>query len=279
MVAHGAVFMPEFDDAAVELDRIQHFWSGEFPRIAVAQPVVRMLDLLAVFDLLVEHAVFVADAVAVARQFKRRHRVEEAGGEAPKPAVAETGIELDFVDFLNVLSEFVERFLEFLAQPEIQYRIAEGASDQEFERQVVNPLGVRAVVRLHGRHPALDHAVTRGACGDFVPVAGRGECGVFADRVRQVGGHRFADGFGVFDAPFAAVLCRPLVLHDSPSVLSALHRWRFRFRPERFLPVLSAYSRSQRDVMKSGGKQAWHGCAKRTDGVMMKGIPHGWRSP
>ena len=49
-------------------------------------------DLAAVDDLLLEHAVVVADAVAVAGNAKGRHRIEETGSQAAQAAVAQCGV-------------------------------------------------------------------------------------------------------------------------------------------------------------------------------------------
>ena len=53
VVPQTAVLVGELHHAAVELHRIEHFRPRELPGIAVAQPVVRMLDLAAVLDALV----------------------------------------------------------------------------------------------------------------------------------------------------------------------------------------------------------------------------------
>ena len=57
--------------------------------IAVAQPLVGLLDLPAVDDLLLEDAELVADAVAQRRHFERGQRIDEAGREAAEAAVAQ----------------------------------------------------------------------------------------------------------------------------------------------------------------------------------------------
>ena len=200
----------------MELDGIEHFRSRELPGIAVTQPVIRVLDLLAVLDLLVEHSVLVTDTVTVARQFQRRHRVEETGRQAPQTAVTEAGIELDFSDFLYVLSEFIQRLLELLVQAEIEHGVAEGASDQKLQREVIDALGVLAVVGLHRLHPALDHTVTRRYGSNLEPVAGGSHRRVLADRIGQVIGQRGANRIlvqGVFGRLFRLTGSRGFASH------------------------------------------------------------------
>ena len=71
----------------------------ELPRVAILQPVVRRLFLTPVDDVLLEHAVVVANAVPASRQRQGRQRVEEAGGKTPQAAVAEARVVL----FVNQL--------------------------------------------------------------------------------------------------------------------------------------------------------------------------------
>ena len=61
-----------------------------------AQPVVRTFTLPAVFDRLLEHAIFVAESVAHRRQLHRRHRVEETSSKPPEAAISQAGIRLLF---------------------------------------------------------------------------------------------------------------------------------------------------------------------------------------
>ena len=65
-VTLAALGVAEMHDAAAELDLEGMFLPHELPGRAVASPIVRLLDLLAVVETLAEHAVIVADAVAPA---------------------------------------------------------------------------------------------------------------------------------------------------------------------------------------------------------------------
>ena len=67
-------------------------WPGHFPRIGKAKPIVRLFVLPAVHDGLPKNAVFVAQAVTHRRQLHRGHRIEKAGGQPPKAAVAQSGV-------------------------------------------------------------------------------------------------------------------------------------------------------------------------------------------
>src|SRR5437899_1502740 len=72
------------------LDRFSR--SGYFPGIGPNQPVVRVFDLEAFLDRLPENAVFVTQAIAHRRDPERGERIDEAGRQAPEPAIAQTGI-------------------------------------------------------------------------------------------------------------------------------------------------------------------------------------------
>ena len=183
-----ALLVHEFDRATVKLDLVEHLRARELPRVAVAQPVVGMFDLMAVLQLLREHAVVVADAVAIAGQAQRRHRIEEAGGQPAQAAVTQGGIGLLGFDAVGVESQLAEHGAEALLQAEVQQAVVEHPADQELERQVVHALHVLLVVAAHGRHPALHEPFARHQRRRLEPVPVGGGEGVFADgEVEPVG--------------------------------------------------------------------------------------------
>ena len=67
---------------------------GHLPYVAVDQPIVGQLYLLAVGQLLAEQAVFVADGAAHRGQIQRRQAVQKAGSQAAQTAVAQTRLGL-----------------------------------------------------------------------------------------------------------------------------------------------------------------------------------------
>ena len=79
LVAVAAILLDHLHLATV-LDRVDRVRSLDFPRVSVAEPVVRLLDLVAVDDLLAENAVVVADPIAIGGVFQRSQRVHETGG-------------------------------------------------------------------------------------------------------------------------------------------------------------------------------------------------------
>ena len=127
----------------------------DLPGILPAQPVVRLLVLPAVPDRLPEDAVLVAQPVAHGRDLQRRQRVEETGGQATEPAVAEAGVrflleQLDPIDLLLLRDADHVR-----GDPEVGDVVRERATEQELHREVVHALGVLARVGLLRVDPAL----------------------------------------------------------------------------------------------------------------------------
>ncbi len=146
-------------DVAAEVDLLLVLGPAQLERVAVREPVVRHFDLVAVLDLLLEHAVVVADAAAVRRVVQGRERVEEAGGKPSEAAVAERRIRLLVFDRVDVEAELLERFLHFLVSAEVDRVVAERAPHQEFHGQVDDLLGILLVKRLLRLHPAVDDLV------------------------------------------------------------------------------------------------------------------------
>ncbi len=110
----------------------------ELPRVAVLQPVVRGLFLATINNVLLEHTVVVADAVAAPWQAKRSQRVEEAGGQTPQATVAEAGVVL-FVDQLfKIQPHLFQRVFNVAVDAQCQQGIREGAANQKLHRQVID---------------------------------------------------------------------------------------------------------------------------------------------
>ncbi len=133
----------------------------DLPRIAVAQPVVGVLDLVAVLDVLAEHAVFVVNAIAHHRQVQRGAAVHEAGGQPPQAAVPQPGVGLLFGQVLQRLAEAVQGLARHLIQPQVEHMVGQRAADQEFQRQVIGAALARLVARDIGVHPVRHEPVAQ----------------------------------------------------------------------------------------------------------------------
>src|SRR5512134_3628810 len=98
----GYAVAPARLGASLEVHDERQLGVYDLPRIAEAQPVVRLLDLVAVVDMLLEDAVVVAEAVADRRQLQCRHGVEKTGGEPPEAAIAERRVGFDVAQHVPV---------------------------------------------------------------------------------------------------------------------------------------------------------------------------------
>ena len=96
-VLEGDVVLPVhplLHETAAEVDRHGVPLGRDLPGVAVGQPLVRHLHLLAVYDALAEEAVLVADGAADGGEVQGRHGVQEAGGQTAQAAVAQRGFRL-----------------------------------------------------------------------------------------------------------------------------------------------------------------------------------------
>jgi len=101
--------------AVTDLHRVLR--PGEFPGIAEPQPFVRELDLVAVYDLLVEDAVFVAYAVAVSGMLKVAMESRKHAGEPAEAGVAEAGVLLALAQLFHVEPHLFQGFLVSSSRP------------------------------------------------------------------------------------------------------------------------------------------------------------------
>ena len=86
------------------------FEALDLPAEAIAQPGIRLFDLVAVLEALVKHAVVITNAVTDDRQPEGGATVEEAGGEATETAVAEARVMLVLIDVFKVEPQSRQRF-------------------------------------------------------------------------------------------------------------------------------------------------------------------------
>jgi len=181
---NGAVAAVVVDmlDMAAEVDVVDHLRPLEFPRVAVAEPFVRIFLLPAMRYDLAEQAEIVADAVADRRNRERRHALHKAGGEPPEAAIAEGRVRLAFAQVRQIDAEVAKRGLEHREQSHIVERVGEETADQEFEREIIDSLGAGVIAFLLGGEPAMHDAIAQRQRRRLVPVAPRRHAGVLADR-------------------------------------------------------------------------------------------------
>ncbi len=204
-------------DVAAEPDRIVDLGALEFPRIAVAQPILGNFLLPAVADDLPEQAVIIPNAVAVRCDRKRRHAVHEAGGEASEAAIAERGVGFDAPQRIEIDAELAQRLGHRLDDAEIGHRIDQQAADQELEREIINPLLVLVVDAVGRGDPVLDHDIARRVRDRHEPVALARRHWVLRDYVLELVEHRLLELFGGIGAHARrgsdGVRCRVQLIH------------------------------------------------------------------
>ena len=143
-----AALVVDMLDVAAEMHVIDHLRPLEFPGVAEAEPFVGIFLLPALRDDLAEQAEIVADAVADGGDRQRRHALHEARRKPPEAAIAERRIRLAFAQIGKLDAEIAERGLEHRQQAHIVQRVGEQPADQEFEREVIDPLAAGVVALL-----------------------------------------------------------------------------------------------------------------------------------
>jgi len=142
----------------------------DHPGAAVAAPVVGPLLLPAVDDDLVEQAVVVEDAVAVARDAEGGHGVHVAGGQTPQAAVAQAGVALLLGQVLKGVTQLGQHLPAPRLHAHINDVVHEEAAGQKLHGQIIDPLGQGVVVGGLGAQPHADEPVADGV-GQAAEVA------------------------------------------------------------------------------------------------------------
>ena len=220
-----ALFIPAALGAAAELHFRRPLRPAQLPGIAVAQPLVGLLDLPAIDDLLVEDAELVADAVADRRDFQCRQRVDEAGREAAETAVAEARFLFLVEQVVEVQPQFLHRLAGRVGQAEIDQVVAQMRAHQEFGREIGDGSRAALLVLVGGRDPALQQPVADGV-GQCQVVVGLGrqrrELALRVEQVVQEGvaqpQHRLVRQIAEATVEF--------LRHGIRLVHAALRRWR-----------------------------------------------------
>jgi hypothetical protein len=155
--------------------------------------MVGHLDLMAVYDPLREHPVFVADAVAESGQAESRHRIEEAGGKPAEAAVAERRLRFAGRGFLEIEAGAGKSLAELVIVAQRQQAVGKGSSQEKLDREVIDALDVLLVLPARRLHPPFDQPVAHHLGQRHHPVVLERKLRVLADRVEQPVGDRPLD--------------------------------------------------------------------------------------
>ena len=167
-------------DMAAKLDDHRLVSLAELPGVAVAQPGVRQLGLVAVDDLLLEHAVAVTDAAAMPRQMQRGDRVEETGGQSAQSAAAQSGFRLLLGQIRQVDTQFLQPFGTGFQQIEVQQVGGQDAALQVFDRKIIDLFDAAFQILLVGTGPLLGDQVADQTGQRLIALAGRSLVDAFA---------------------------------------------------------------------------------------------------
>ena len=132
----------------------------DLPRESFLEPGVGVLDLPAVFEVLAEHPVVVAQAVTVGGVVEGRQRIEETRREPAETAVAETGVRLLFDDGVEVEAEHLHRLAGGVEEAGGDEVVAHQPAEEVLHRQVVDHLRSRLVVGAPGEDLTVDGRFT-----------------------------------------------------------------------------------------------------------------------
>ena len=164
---------PVFHHLAAEADLHRVALGRNLPGVAVGQPLVRHLDLLAVHDALTEQAVFIADGAAHRRQIERRQRIEEARSQAAQTAVAQRRFRLLMKHAAQGQPQLLKRLLILLGGAEVEQVVVQPAAGQKLDGKVIQPLGLFAAAGFLFKAPLEHDLVSHGARHDGVNLLGR----------------------------------------------------------------------------------------------------------
>ena len=153
---------PVFRDAAAETDGHSVALGRNLPGIAVGQPLIRHLDLLAVNDALTEQTVLVADGAAHGRQIQGGERIQEASGKTAQTAVAQSRFRLLVQHAAQGQTQLIESLFVFLGGAEVEQVVVQPAAGQELDGEVVQALGLLLTASFLFKAPLQHDLVTDG---------------------------------------------------------------------------------------------------------------------
>ena len=133
---------------------------------------------------LFEDAVFVAQAITHGRDLHRGHGIEEASRQTPETAIAQTRVGLLFEQLEPIEVLLLDGFFRDGIEEKVRDIVGQRAADEKFHREIVNALGVLALIGLFGTHPSLRKNIAHGA-GDGLKTLARADRRCFHDVVKD----------------------------------------------------------------------------------------------
>ena len=146
-------------DPSSEVDREPEVRSGDLPRVAVPEPVVRLLELEAVLYLLSEDSVVVSDSITEGGDLQSGHGVKETCSESAEASVSETCIGLHVRKLLIGVTQVLEGLAYLVVESHVGDVVGHGTAHEEFQGQIVDALCLCGLLRLSGDVPLVDDPV------------------------------------------------------------------------------------------------------------------------
>ena len=126
--------------AKADIDGLVDFL--DFPGIAVDQPVIGQFDLLVVDNALVEQAVLIADAVAMARQLQCCQGIDEAGSQPSQSPIPQARIAFGRDDLIQVPAQVFQALATDVVHIDAQEIRFQEAADEEFDGEIIDLLNL-----------------------------------------------------------------------------------------------------------------------------------------
>ena len=171
-------------ERAVELHVHCLVRTRDFPWVRTTEPVVGQFLLPPVLDRLFEDAVFVAQAITHRRDLHRGHGIEEASRQASETSIAQTRVGLLFEQLEPIEVLLLDDFFRDGIEEKVRDIVGQRAADEKFHREIVNALGVLALIGFIGTHPSLRENIAHGA-GDGLKTLARADRRCFHNVVKD----------------------------------------------------------------------------------------------
>ena len=140
------------------------FFTADFKRIAILQPVIRNFLLVTVFNFLFEHTVFVTNTASICRISQRCQRIQEACSQTAQTAVTQSVVSFGIFNHIQIQSQFFQsRFYNF-GSLQVDDVIAKCTAHQEFHGQVVYHFGILLIICFLGSHPLFNDCFFQCIC-------------------------------------------------------------------------------------------------------------------
>src|SRR5262249_3641893 len=210
-------------ERAVEANPNRFVEARNLPRITPLQPIVGPLLLPAVADPLAEDSVFIAQAITHRWQLHGGHGIEEAGGKASQPTVAQPGVRLLVHQVAPVEAVLLHGLIDHWIEQEVSDVVGQRSADQELHRQVVDPFRVFLFIDLLGMEPSIGENVSNGAGESlkaFAGTGGRQAHGVVEGEMAFIEGVRTSCEGGLVETIPRQSLCNRHMIRQRPRRLS-----------------------------------------------------------